>query len=51
MKKKPSKKETEDYIRFLEKAINSKNMKQNDPEKWEKYKSKLERERLKLKLL
>lgn len=49
--KKPTKKEIEDYIKFLEKAVNSKNMKHNDPEKWTKYKQKLERERLKLKLL
>lgn len=49
--KKPTKKEIEDYIEFLEKAVNSKNMKDNEPDKWEKYKKKLERERLKLKLL
>ena len=49
--KKPTKKENEEYIKFLEKAVNSKNMKQNDPDKWEKYRQKLERERLKLKLL
>lgn len=49
--KKPTKKEIEDYIKFLEKAVNSKNMKQNDPEKWEKYKQKLEKEKLKLKLI
>ena len=49
--KKPTKKEIEEYIKFLEKAVNSKNMKQNDPDKWEKYRQKLERERLKLKLL
>ena len=49
--KKPTKKEIEEYIKFLEKAVNSKNMKQNDPDKWEKYKQKLEKEKLKLKLL
>lgn len=49
--KKPTQKDIEDYIKFLEKAVNSKNMKTNDPEKWEKYKKKLEKERLKLKLL
>jgi hypothetical protein len=49
--KKPTKKEIEDYIKFLEKALASKNFKENEPLKYEKYKQKLERERLKLKLL
>jgi len=44
--KKPTKKEIEDYIKFLEKAVNSKNMKQNDPEKWEKYNKNLKRRSL-----
>jgi len=51
MKKKPTKKETEDYIKFLERAVASNNLKNNDPEKHKKYKEKLEKERLKLKLL
>lgn len=51
MAKKPTKKETESYIKFLEKAVASDNCKNNDPEKWKKYKEKLEKERLKLKLL
>jgi len=50
-KKQISKKEIEDYIKFLEKALNSKNFKSNDPEKYNKYKEKLSKERLKLKLL
>lgn len=49
--KKPTKKEIEDYIKFLEKALASKSFKENEPLKYEKYKQKLERERLKLKLL
>lgn len=49
--KKPTKKEIEDYVKFLEKALSSKNFKNNDPDKYEKYKQKLEREKLKLKLL
>jgi hypothetical protein len=51
MAKKPTKKETADYIKFLEKAIASKNFQANDPEKFQKYKDKLAKERLKLKLL
>ena len=50
-KSKPTKKEIEDYIKFLEKAIASQNFKNNNPEKYAKYKQKLERERLKLKLI
>lgn len=50
-KKQTSKKEIEAYIKFLEKALASKNFKNNEPEKYEKYKEKLARERLKLKLL
>lgn len=49
--KKPTKKETEQYIKFLEKALASKNFQNNEPEKYEKYKAKLAKERLKLKLL
>lgn len=51
MKKQTTKKEIEDYIKFLKKALASKNFKNNEPEKYEKYKGKLEKERLKLKLL
>jgi hypothetical protein len=52
MKKKIStKKEIEDYIKFLEKALSSENFKRNEPAKYEKYKEKLAKERLKLKLL
>jgi len=51
MKKQTTKKEIEDYIKFLEKALASKNFKNNEPEKYEQYKGKLEKERLKLKLL
>ena len=50
-KQKVTKKQIEDYIKFLEKAIASKNLKNNDPLKHEAYKVKLEREKLKLKLL
>jgi hypothetical protein len=50
-KQKVTKKQIEDYILFLEKAIASKNLKNNDPIKHEAYKVKLDRERLKLKLL
>lgn len=49
-KKQTSKKEIEAYIKFLEKALMSVNFKNNEPEKYEKYKEKLARERLKLKL-
>lgn len=48
---KPTEKEIENYIKFLEKALASKNFKDNEPLKYEKYKEKLARERLKLKLL
>lgn len=50
-KNKPTKKQTEDFIKFLEKAVASKNLKNNDPAKLEKYKKQLEKERLKIKLL
>jgi hypothetical protein len=50
-KQKVTKKQIEDYIVFLEKALASKNFKNNDPIKYAKYKDKLDRERLKLKLL
>ena len=50
-KQKVTKKNIEDYILFLEKAIASKNLKNNDPIKHEAYKVKLDREKLKLKLL
>lgn len=46
-----TKKQIEDYILFLEKAIASKNFKNNKPIEYEKYKLKLDREKLKLKLL
>lgn len=50
-KKQTSKKDIEAYIKFLEKALASQNFKNNDPEKYEKYKEKIAKERLKLKLL
>jgi hypothetical protein len=50
-KKQATKKEIEQYIAFLEKALASANFKSNEPEKYEKYKEKLAKERLKLKLL
>jgi hypothetical protein len=50
-KQKVTKKQIEDYIAFLEKALASNNFKNNDPIKYNKYKEKLDRERLKLKLL
>jgi hypothetical protein len=43
--------ETEKYAEFLKKAISSENFKQNDPVKYEKYKAKYVRVKLKLKLL
>lgn len=50
--KKSSKKQTEEYIVFLEKRLASKNYKANvSPEEFDKTKKKLEKERLKLKLL
>ncbi len=48
---KVTKKQVEDYIAFLEKSLKSENFKKNDPEKYEKNKQKLAKERLKLKLL
>jgi hypothetical protein len=51
MRNKVTKKQVVDYIKFLEKALSSKNFKNNDPEKYEKYKQKLEKEKLKLKLV
>lgn len=45
---KVTKKQIEDY---LEKSLKSENFKKNDPEKYEKNKQKLAKERLKLKLL
>lgn len=50
-KKQATKKEIEAYIKFLEKALNSANFKNNEPEKYEKYKEKLAKEKLKLRLL
>lgn len=50
-KQKVTKKQIEDYIKFLEKALASDNFKKNDPIKYNTYKEKLDRERLKLKLL
>jgi hypothetical protein len=50
-KKQTTKKDIEAYIKFLEKALASANFKNNEPEKYQKYKEKLERERVKLKLL
>lgn len=49
--KKPSQKDIEAYIKFLEKALASENFKKNKPVEYEKYKEKLAKERLKLKLL
>lgn len=49
--KKVTKKDIEAYIKFLEKALASANFKNNEPEKYSKYKEKLAKERLKLKLL
>lgn len=50
-KKQVTKKDTEKFIVFLEKALASANFKNNEPEKYQKYKEKLAKERLKLKLL
>ncbi len=50
-KQKITKKQIEDYIKFLEKALASENFKNQEPEKYVKYKEKLGRERLKLNLL
>lgn len=49
-KKQTSKKDIEAYIKFLEKALASKNFKANEPDKYEKYKIKLSNEKLKLKI-
>lgn len=50
--KKPTKKDVENYIAFLEKRLASKNFKNNvSEEEYEKTKAKLAKERLKLKLL
>lgn len=50
--KKYSIKDSENYIEFLEKRINSKNFKNNvSLEEFEKTKEKLKKEKLKLKLL
>lgn len=48
---KVTRKQIEDYILFLEKALKSENFKNNKPLEYEKYKDKLSKERLKLKLL
>ena len=50
-KQKVTKKQIEDYIKFLEKALASQNFKNNKPLEYEKYKEKLSKERLKLNLL
>ncbi len=50
-KKQATKKEIETYISFLEKALASDNFRNNKPLEYEKYKEKLAKERLKLKLL
>jgi len=50
-KKQVTKKEIETYIKFLEKALASQNFKNSDPIKYEKYKEKLSKERLKLRLI
>jgi hypothetical protein len=50
-KKQTSKKDIEAYIMFLEKALASDNFKNNKPDEYLKYKEKLAKERLKLKLL
>ena len=44
-------KAAKEYILFLEKALKSKNFENNDPERYKKTKEKLEKERLKMKLL
>jgi hypothetical protein len=51
VKQKVTKKQIEDYIKFLEKALASENFKKNKPTEYEKYKVKLSKERLKLNLL
>ena len=51
-KKKPTKAEVKQYVAFLEKRLASKNYKANvTPEEYAKTKAKLDKERLKLKLL
>jgi hypothetical protein len=42
-KKKKKKRQYADYIEYLETAVASENFKKNDPEGWEKAKSKLKR--------
>lgn len=50
--KKPTRKQVEDYIKFLEKRLASKNYKNNvSEEEYKKTKEKLDKERLRLKLL
>ena len=44
-------KETKEYIIFLEKALKSDNFKKNEPVKYESYKEKLIKAKLKIKLL
>lgn len=51
-KNQPTTKQRQDYITFLEKRINSKNYKNNvSAAEFEKTKEKLDKERLKLKLV
>jgi|LakMenE01Jun11ns_1017448.scaffolds.fasta_scaffold8694366_2 hypothetical protein len=49
--KKSQEQQTKEYVQFLEKALKSKNLKNNDPLKYEEYKKKLEKEKLKARLL
>lgn len=52
MQKKPTKKETSQYIEFLEKRLDSENYKANvSAEEYEKTKEKLKKARLRIKLL
>jgi hypothetical protein len=44
-------KETKEYVIFLEKALKSENFKKNEPTKYELYKEKLKKAKLRLKLL
>ena len=44
-KQKVTRKQIEEYIKFLEKALSSDNFKNNEPEKYQTNKVKLERER------
>ena len=41
----------EEYITFLQKAVDSENFKKNDPEGWVKSKEKLKREKLILRMV